>query len=857
MIEKTGAIKKRFDYRLIQGFTECSDVNGGFCIVYEAHNRLYLFGSNQRNEIIQSCQEFAAANLCIGLKRIKPGISNFEFQSKRMGDYSTDEALTSYVEFNVTKTRSDGRPSTRRNLCLTETCLIERDPATYSPTSLRSLKRITGLVRFSKNPQEFWIEYDDRTDNRYLSPERDALLATLLDSVRGSGNRDVSVSSTPIDPSMRWAPLYAPPDEDIETLLLKTLGIGGAEMAQAMQRFNSNVSASGLAFAVTQEKIFAENKEKLIHAAISSLLLFNNDKHIESKFYALRRLVSSKAGFSAFTTLPRFREQLGLGVVKALKSDDEAVLCASVDCLASLMCPMHDNADLKQEQLNKSSLLSSEKFLQQLLAKLKLNCDRNSGALVIAALLDFFTFATCPPFSETTSGENFDWILNAVAGLGRSFFKLFQHPSLAIQKSAGLLMQAMIEEGSEETVRTLQTLALDEGAFLIHLHSALFSTGTRAAANRGLSRRLIALWATKFEPARRLLVQIIPSGLLRSLDSDEKVKLTDEATEVDRDNLKIAQGAQAEISQIETQLLEVERAVVKQTKALMLHWRGTQGREQVAEKEAIATKPIVLRRRRENTKITDNWDLLFFKCYKDHQDPDLIWNYKTREELRNNLENEIRIFTEAVSVLGDDQAAWNHAEFEVRFASLESEIKVGDYFLRLLLDMDGQESGLTIHQSPSFFSQLYHRFLLTTSAQMKTQCLHAMAIVYGRCWEELGPFEDTSYIIRLLEKSRNRCERDRLVMFIEKLMLQRDNVKHVINANGVKLLIDIITLAHLQKNRPKTTVLQRNAIIAGEDLEAEMEEKEWYYGASSGGTGEQERNGPVSLGELKRLYAEG
>ena len=174
----------------------------------------------------------------------------------------------------------------------------------------------------------------------------------------------MSVSSTPLSPSMRWAPLYAPPDEDIETLLLKSLGMGGADMAQNMVRFNSNVSASGLAFAVTQEKIFAENKEKLIHAALSSLLLFDNDKALESKFYALRRLVSSKAGFSAFTALPKFREQLGRGVITALKCDDEAVLCAAVDCLAALMCPMHDNADLRQEQLNKSSLLSSEKFLQ-------------------------------------------------------------------------------------------------------------------------------------------------------------------------------------------------------------------------------------------------------------------------------------------------------------------------------------------------------------------------------------------------------------------------------------------------------------------------------------------------------------
>ena len=856
VVLKTGQVKHRFDYRLIQGFTEVTDVNGGFVVVYEEHKRLYLLGSNQRNEIIQACQEAAAANLCIGLKRIKPGISSVDFHSRRMGDFSTDEALTSYVEFNVTKTRPDGRPSTRRALCLTENCLIERDPATYSIASLRSLQRIAGIARSKANPQQFIIEFDNRRQNCYLSPERDSLLATLLDSVRGSGNRDVCVKSSPGDPHMRWAPLYAGPDEDIETLLLKFLGTGGNDVDDAVLRFNANVSASGLAFAVSQERLFAQNKEKLIEMAISALLSAKV-KDPEAKFFALRRLVSSKAGFSAFTTLARFRDSLGAGVVEALKADDDAVLCAAVDTLAALMCPMHDNADLRQEQLNKISLLSSQKFLELLLGKLKSHCDKNSGALIISALLDLFTFVICPPFSETTAGENFDWMLTSIAGLGRSFFKLFQHPSLAIQKSAGLLMQAMIEEGSPEVVKNLQTLAIDEGAFLIHTHSALFSVGTRAAANRGLSRRLIALWATNFEPTQKLLRQILPAGLLRCLESSESVVLTDEGEMLDRDNLKVA-TKMSEISAVETQLLEVERAVKKQTKALLAHWRGIQNRSKPPEEvQASQPKPIVLRRRRENTKIKENWNLLYYQCYKDHQKPDLIWNYKTREELRVTLENEIRTFTDAVAVIGNEDAAWNYAEFEVMFNSLASEVKVGDYYLRVLLDMDGKQSGLTIHQSPAFFSQLYHRFLLTTSSSMKVQCLHAMAIVYERCYEEIGLFEDAGYIVKLLETTKNKAERDRFVMFIEKLMLYRDNVKLVINAGGVKLLIDLVTLAHLQKNRPKTTVLQRNAIIAGEELEAELEEKEWYYGSAKGSTAEKDRTGPISSSEMKRLYEEG
>ena len=47
--------------------------------------------------------------------------------------------------------------------------------------------------------------------------------------------------------------------------------------------------------------------------------------------------------------------------------------------------------------------------------------------------------------SETTPGAMFDTTLELVAGLGRYLFKLFQHPSLAIVKAAGLIMKAIVE----------------------------------------------------------------------------------------------------------------------------------------------------------------------------------------------------------------------------------------------------------------------------------------------------------------------------------------------------------------------------------------------------------------------------
>lgn len=91
------------------------------------------------------------------------------------------------------------------------------------------------------------------------------------------------------------------------------------------------------------------------------------DSEIEAQFHALRRLVASKVGFTAFTNLAGFREAIGNKVVKALKRQNCGVTQAAIDCICALMQPMHDDCDLRQEQLNKSSLLSSTKFLESLL----------------------------------------------------------------------------------------------------------------------------------------------------------------------------------------------------------------------------------------------------------------------------------------------------------------------------------------------------------------------------------------------------------------------------------------------------------------------------------------------------------
>ena len=50
-------------------------------------------------------------------------------------------------------------------------------------------------------------------------------------------------------------------------------------------------------------------------------------------------------------------------------------------------------------------------------------------------------------------------------------------------------------------------------------------------------------------------------------------------------------------------------------------------------------------------------------------------------------------------------------------------------------------------------------------------------------------------------KSIDKMERDRLVLFINKLILHRRNVKDIMDAGGVRILVDLLTLAHLHTSR--------------------------------------------------------
>lgn len=83
-----------------------------------------------------------------------------------------------------------------------------------------------------------------------------------------------------------------------------------------------------------------------------------------------------------------------------------------------------------------------------------------------------------------------------------------------------------------------------------------------------------------------------------------------------------------------------QKVLAKHVDGALQHWRSRDhaSRRQEKPKE----RPVVLRRRRQRVKAEGNWDLLYYQFWRDHALPNLIWNARTREELREALESQLR-----------------------------------------------------------------------------------------------------------------------------------------------------------------------------------------------------------------------
>ncbi|KAK8644898.1 hypothetical protein V6N13_118759 [Hibiscus sabdariffa] len=293
-----------------------------------------------------------------------------------------------------------------------------------------------------------------------------------------------------------------------------------------------------------------------------------------------------------------------------------------------------------------------------------------------------------------------------------------------------------------------------------------------------------------------------------------------------------------------------------------------------------------------------NWPEFWRVFSLDHNRADLIWNERTRQELREALQAEAHKLdvekerTEDIvpggatveSMSGQDSVpriSWNYSEFSISYPSLSKEVCVGQYYLRLLLESgsSGRAQDFPLRDPVAFFRALYHRFLcdadigLTVGgavpdelgssddwcdmgrldgfgggggSSVRELCARAMSIVYEQHCNIIGPFEGTAHITVLLDRTDDRALRHRLLLLLKVLMKVLANVESCVLVGGCVLAVDLLTMVHEASERTAIP-LQSNLIAATAFMEPL---KEWMYADKDGA-----EVGPLEKDVIRRLWS--
>jgi len=135
----------------------------------------------------------------------------------------------------------------------------------------------------------------------------------------------------------------------------------------------------------------------------------------------------------------------------------------------------------------------------------------------------------------------------------------------------------------------------------------------------------------------------MPAGLLDYLHSKEGVPINETDLLTPRNNLQTAMSQQGSgnrpLGQLQDQLKSVQISVEAKLETLLQHWNVQQKFTALQRKEDKSQRPVVLRKRKRMIKATMNWRMLSYQFNSNHSKANLIWNEKTREELRQAIVN--------------------------------------------------------------------------------------------------------------------------------------------------------------------------------------------------------------------------
>lgn len=828
------------------GYDEAS-----FAFYFEYSGRMKVFLSPDFFQILNSCRQQLRL---IGLENL-PIISNLKLSvivQNRMISYSSIPVGVSSFEVNKWSRRSP-RPIAKQ-LHLSEEYLLETDNAAFYASSFRRIVSIYALVRSWRNAREFKIEFDDETSVTYTATLRDTILALLIDVCRACGNTRVIVSGEVSD-GLRVMPRFA--QESYQASIKDTFfGSGSIEVwylsrlsklckqrletslvVDACREFNANIQCPGISTNSDQMLVKSSLvgiltiiQNEVIKSIHSSDL--SNSRSIVVLLQSLFRIVPCVHGYKCFVEVKEVDTRKLL--YQLLRYDDDFVNYWALELLMVLIrCPMLPR-NMQQEFVNKHTLLSEETLgsLFDLISNRiilivddKNNTstrdsacsnesenDRNEesflegddkmgmiggleagaasfipNSLVVIGSASLLESLVCSR-KDTTTPELFQQVLEMMMERADLLINMLRSNSFLIMENAAILMFILMKH-RPSVAKYLKEAALCEALALKHFYTAVFSS---SSSQRFISRFLVAAWmsgAAKTNPAKELLYRILPAALIEFLKfepiSEDHRKTLDE---IEDDYYRKITGHPKQTVEDKSNKPTIESNAVGDI---------------IRQRMANRISGIVSDSSNSSGKASkqpENYRVLFHMITQDHRLPDLIWNEQTRLELRSALIHEINEYEREQRLQGTRKIAWNYQQFEVKYDSLQDEMKIGSVFVRYFLDSD--DAFLRSLENPPpqmLFEKLFRRILVNvqSNSTLAVLCTKCLCRLYVACRDMLGSFDDMIILVKMLQQANDLELQQYLLDLLLLLVEDPTNLKQLLDKHFVDVMIQYVSLAHI------------------------------------------------------------
>ena len=477
----------------------------------------------------------------------------------------------------------------------------------------------------------------------------------------------------------------------------------------------------------------------------------------------------------------------------------------------------------------KTILMEDDVIIQLFLTHLMSCIFRDSASLMVLGWINVFSalIFSDSKKSDTENALN-NSLLDRMGMLGRGFFKLFsQSYCPSITRNSLAILNLMLRRGDSKLSASIKHMALSDGATLQYFRAFLYPevATVKTIITSVVKRQLFRILVTGCDPALGMVKRIVPPGLAYFLTGD------------DNNN----NGSSSNNSETLVRLRssnDMDRKLIFGMKFLG-RWNRNIPVNLSGNKKLLAGEL--------------DWKRFYEEFQCDHVKPDLVWNRGTRQELKGALDGEISTFQREQSVLHNKCITWNHAEFTVKYRSLEREVRVGGYYLQLLLD---DKKVNTVRDPVELYDLLFRRVLVERNTELQALCVQALTTVYMCFQDRIGPFKDVEHMVTLLYYCNDYLVRDRLIQLFQVVTAaSMANAYAFTKSKGIPLLVDLLTLSHLGTGKKGTSA-------APDEAEKDVP-KEWYYSNRGNAyphasyTPGDESGGPLTLDELRRLYRTG